>query len=214
MEKRVTVSFDLDGTLTQHDFADGVWNEGIPAIVAQRKGICLKDAQKLCAEAYTAEGDASIKWYQLGYWLEQFGINDIDVDGLISGFTHKIGLFDDVLPAIDILKKKGFRLIIFSNASRPFLDREVRESDLSKFFDDIISLPDDWDMVKAEARAFSKLRCMTDGGLIHVGDHISYDYEVPKSIGIEAFHIWRGTGPKNDESLSSLRSLADRMVCA
>ncbi|MCD6570754.1 MAG: HAD family hydrolase [Deltaproteobacteria bacterium] len=213
MEKGLTVSFDLDGTLTKHTFVDGVWNEGIPYIVAKKRGISFEDARSLCMEAYKAEGESSIRWYQLGYWMNFFDIQDIDVNKLVLRFTDRICVFDDAIPVLERLKRDNCTLIIFSNATRPFLDKEVSVSKIAPYFDKIISLPDDWGMLKAQTQAFVRLRSIVDGEFIHAGDHIYYDYEVPRSVGIDAFHIWRGSGPKRNDSLTSLEAFTDRVLC-
>ncbi len=212
MEK-VIVSFDLDGTLTTHDFTRGVWGEGVPRLLAEKKRISLDEASQFCTDAYHTEGDASIHWYQLDYWLDFFGLHEADANEVILGSADKIRLFDDVRSTLDRLKEKNFSLIIFSNATRLFLDIEVSVLKIGPYFDEIISLPDDWGMLKSDSRAFARLK-EKKGELVHAGDHICYDYEVPRSIGIDAFHVWRGAGPRNADSLLSLDDLVDRMVCA
>lgn len=211
MGKGLTVSFDLDGTLTRHTFVDSIWHEGLPYIVADKRGISFEDAKALCMEAYRAEGESSIRWYQLKYWADFFDI-DIDVNKLISRFTDRIGVFDDTVPVLERLKKDNCRLVIFSNATRAFLDKEVSFSGIAPYFDHIISLPDDWGMLKAQTQAYIRLRSVVDGELIHIGDHIYYDYEVPRSVGIDAFHIWRGSGPRADDSLTGLTDFIDRVL--
>jgi FMN phosphatase YigB (HAD superfamily) len=75
----------------------------------------------------------------------------------------------------------------------------------------IISVSDDWGMTKAEARAFSRLRDLVQGDIVHVGDHLDFDYRVPRSIGIKAYHVRRDQGPKANGSLVSLREFAVRI---
>jgi FMN phosphatase YigB (HAD superfamily) len=209
---RGLISFDLDGTLTDLAFVDGVWNEGLPRLLAEQQGIGFSEARDLCRDAYLSEGEASIRWYQLSYWLDRFELHHVDEDAVISDFTSRISLFDDVIPALSALKQSGYRLVLFSNAPRPFLDREVQHCSLQDFFDEMISLPDDWGMVKAHEDAYRRLESSFGSILVHAGDHISFDYEVPKRAGIRAFHIWRGNGPRHEESLTDLGRLVDRIM--
>lgn len=212
MGRGLSISFDLDGTLTDLAFVDGVWNEGLPELVAEELGMGIDEAVRLCMEAYRSEGDASIKWYLLSHWLDHFGLEHIDEDDLISGFIHRIRAFDDGMRALSTLKGLGFPLVLFSNAPRRFLDKEVQHCGLEPFFDTIISLPDDWGTVKAHAEAFLSLEGLMGTGVVHVGDHVRFDCEVPRSAGLEAYHLWRGRGPRLDDSLESLDQFVDRIV--
>jgi FMN phosphatase YigB (HAD superfamily) len=212
MRNGMSISLDLDGTLTELAFVDGVWNEGLPRLLAEQRGIDFAEARDLCRNAYRVEGEESIRWYQLSYWLERFELSHVDEDSVISDFTSRITLFEDVIPALSLLKNAGFRLIMFSNAPRPFLDKEVHICSLHDYFDEMISLPDDWGMVKSHEDAYRRLESSLGSIRVHAGDHISFDYEVPKRAGIMAYHIWRGKGPRHEESLPDLGRLADRII--
>jgi FMN phosphatase YigB (HAD superfamily) len=48
------------------------------------------------------------------------------------------------------------------------------------------------------------------GDLVHVGDHPVFDYEVPRSLGIECYHF--NPSAKSDGSvISDLRELLGRL---
>jgi putative hydrolase of the HAD superfamily len=211
--RRLSISFDLDGTLTDPAFVDGVWNEGLPRLVADSRGIDLTEAAKLCVDAYRSEGEASILWYRLSHWLDHFGLHDVDEEDLIDGFTPRIRIFEDAIRAIEHFKAEGYPLVLFSNAPRVFLNKEVHYCSLKDSFDTIISLPDDWDMVKSQDEAFLRLKSHVPGEVIHVGDHIRFDCEVPRMAGLKAYHIWRGKGPRLNDSLESLDQFVDRIMC-
>ncbi len=212
MGRGLSISFDLDGTLTDLAFVDGVWNEGLPALVSASLGIDMDEARRRCMDAYRGEGDASIKWYQLSHWLDLFGLGHVDGEDLISGFIPRIRAFEDGLRAVNALKDLGYPLVLFSNAPRQFLDKEVRHCGLECSFDSIVSLPDDWGTVKSQADAFVRLQELVGGDVVHVGDHIRFDYEVPRSAGLQAYHLWRGRGPRVEDSLTSLDHFVDRIV--
>lgn len=159
-------------------------------------------------------GDASIKWYQLHHWLDHFGLGHVDGEDLISGFIPRIRAFDDGLRAVRSLRDLGYPLVLFSNAPRQFLDKEVEHCGLEAFFDRTISLPDDWGTVKSHADAFVRLSELMGTRVVHVGDHVRFDYEVPRSAGLLAYHLWRGRGPRLEDSLTSLDHFVDRIVRA
>jgi FMN phosphatase YigB (HAD superfamily) len=207
MPKTCTLSFDLDGTLTTPAFVDGVWTEGIPLAWAAKNGTSPDEAHRHCIASYRKVGEQSIHWYQLPYWLDLFGLSDLDPLELVDTYVHRLGLFDDVIPVLESLRTAGRRMLIFSNATRIFLDAEVTAGGIAEYFDQIISVPDDWGMVKADPESFTRLRGLT-GPIVHVGDQIRGDYESPRSLGIPAYHIWRGSGERCADSLPDLFTFA------
>ncbi|HOJ12991.1 MAG TPA: HAD family hydrolase [Deltaproteobacteria bacterium] len=207
----VIVSFDLDGTLTDHAFVDGVWNEGLPELVSRRLHVPLDEARDMCARAYAREGDDSVAWYRLPYWLAFFGIEDVRAEDLIERYTGRIRAFEDGLRSLARLSDMGVGLVLFSNATRAFLDRELEVTGLKRFFGEVVSLPDDWGTLKACPDAFVRLGSLAGGVLVHVGDHVRYDYEVPMSVGVRAYHVWRGTGRRLQCSMETLDTLVEAL---
>ena len=203
-----TVSFDLDGTLSTPAFAEAVWDHALPGALARKHGMEPEQARQFCRLAYAAVGDDSIHWYQLPYWLEALGLTDLDPEELICASSVHIRLFDDVVPTLKRLRDTGVGLVIFSNAARIFLDAEVGLAGLDGYVTSSISVTDDWGMVKADPRAFEKLLEIS-GPCMHVGDHVRYDYDVPRSLGIEAYHIWRGSGQRTPESITNLADIVE-----
>jgi len=211
--KRLTISFDLDGTLTDPSFVDAIWNEGVPRELSRKRHISFDKARYVCRTAYEREGEESIRWYQIGYWLNFFGLDTVSIERLVREFTSKIALFDDVLPVLESFMRQDFAMFVFSNATRAFLDQEIKETGVSDYFNHIISVPDDWGMIKSDKASFIRLRSMVRGRLIHIGDHVFGDYEVPRSVGIEAYHLCRGPGPNLNSSIKGLDSLVDKVLC-
>jgi FMN phosphatase YigB (HAD superfamily) len=206
---RLTVSFDLDGTLTKSSFVDSVWMEGLPGLVADKLGTGFETAREMCVQAYARVGDDSLLWYRLPYWLEYFGLDGVDAEGFIAGFGHRLELFDDVLPVLEGLKGQGHDLVLFSNAARPFLNVEVSRGALEPFFSVMVSVSDDWGMVKSDPDAFRRLKHMTGPDLIHVGDHARFDYEVPRGVGITSYLVSRDPRTRSDGALASLYEILD-----
>lgn len=205
--RSLSISFDLDGTLTTTSFADSVWLEGLPRLLAGKSGMSFESARQACIEAYAGVGDDSLLWYRLPHWLGHFGLEGVDGDSLIEGFSSRLELFDDVLPVLESLREEGHDLILFSNAARPFLNLEVARCGLEPFFTTIISVSDDWGMVKSDPRAFLKLKSLAGPDLVHVGDHLKFDYQVPRSLGIPAYLVSRDPQPRPEGALASLHEL-------
>ncbi len=212
MGRGLNISFDFDGTLTTPSFVDGVWHEGLPACISRQRGISLSSAAKMCADTYDRMGDASIEWYRLPYWIEYFELTGTNPADIVSAYSCRIALYDDVIPCLQELRTRGYPLILFSNASRDFLDIEVSAGSLKPYFDTIISVSDDWGMVKADASSYERLRSLAGEEIVHIGDHLSFDCEIPRSTGMAAYHIWRGSGPKTGDSLMGLAEVTGRIV--
>ncbi len=212
MGRGLTISFDLDGTLTTSSFVDSVWLEGLPLLVASRQGIGFEEARNLCLEAYTLVGEDSLLWYRLPYWLDHFGVGHVKPGDLIGTYASRLELFDDVLPVLRRLKDKGFNLMLFSNASRDFLNVEVDRGELRGFFSSVISVSDDWGMVKSDTEAFMRLRNMVDGDLVHVGDHRRFDFEIPRAAGIRSYHICRSSGAGEGDCFEDLHQFANVII--
>ena len=204
--KEKVVSFDLDGTLTDYSFTSGVWEEGIPLEFARKNSISFEEARAYCRQCYDTVGEVSIKWYLVDYWLDYLGLSHISINSLIEPYMNRINLFMDAEPVLKKLKSNNRKLVMFSNASRCFLDAEVKDTGIEKYFDRIISLPDDWGMVKSDKEAFSKLESMI-GHFVHVGDSVACDYESPKRAGIESYHVFRGIGKKLPDSFITLKEI-------
>jgi len=96
--------------------------------------------------------------------------------------------FKEALPVLTCLQRYGVRMLIFSNATRPFIDAEIKRIGIEDFFEAIISLPDDWGIVKAEPSTYTRLMNV-HSEITYIGDHNHNDYEVPRSLGIAAFHV-------------------------
>ena len=51
---------------------------------------------------------------------------------------------------------------------------------------------------------------VSTGDLVHVGDHPVFDYEVPRSLGIECYHF-NPSGESNGSVINDLRELLKKL---
>lgn len=198
--KRYVISFDLDGTLVDHGFSTAVWREAIPALVAKKRGLSLEAAKAWVYMEYDQVGQEALEWYDLAYWHGSFGL-----DGawrrILGEHRHLIRLFPEVPSVLEDLSQ-NYDLIILSNASRPFIEEEFSHSGLHEFpFRHVVSATSDLQQVK-KTSSFYKEVCSKLGldpsRLIHVGDHLEFDYQAPVRAGIRAYFLDR-SGEKSDE---------------
>ena len=205
------VSFDLDGTLVHGRFGDMVWHRGIPERYSKKQGIPFEEAQRLILEEYASIGDANLLWYDVGYWLTRFGLS-VSAHELLDAYAHHIEVIPHALDVITALRAR-YRLVIASNAGRIFVDKELTQAGLTGYFEYVVSATSDLGMVKKEERFYHTLAAnlgVSTEDLVHVGDHPVFDYEVPRSLGIECYHF-NPSGESNGTVINDLRELLEKL---
>ncbi len=193
MKKKV-ISFDLDGTLVSSVYGDMVWNHGIPEVYAKKYAVTFDEARTLVMDQYRSVGDGDLLWYEIEYWLKRLDL-PVTADELLTKYEPHIEALPDTQEVIEALKDT-YTLVISSNAARIFVEKELGHTGLARHFRHIISATTDYKMIKMEPAFYRKL-CQTLGvsheEIVHVGDHKTFDYEVPSALGIEAYYF-KGQG--------------------
>lgn len=186
------ISFDLDGTLTNSNYADLVWLEGLPKIYAKEKNINFKSAKKYLQKKYDEMGDNEAEWYDIEYWFNRFDLK-YNWKKLLEDYKHDIQTFSEVQDVLNRLFKK-YKLIIISNAKREFIEIQLKYTDLQKYFTYVFSSTSDFHKVKKVTEFYSmicnKLK-IDSQEIIHVGDNKFFDYTIPHKIGIKSFFLDR-----------------------
>lgn len=191
------VSFDLDGTLVSQKFGDMVWNHGIPLEFSKKYGIPFDEARRMILSEYASVGDENPLWYDIDYWVKRFGL-DVTVKELLNRYEEFIELREGVIETLRDLKGR-FNLILSSNASRVFVEKELSYTGLKRFFDFSFSATSDFGMVKKDARFFRKILeilNLREDEMIHIGDNKIFDFHVPASIGIRSILVEEGKSLK------------------
>ncbi len=209
--KTEIVSFDADGTVVDNSFVNEFWFGELPRLYAQKQGINLEQAVETLSTYYDQVGDEDLRWYQPGYWFEEFGLSD-NPTSVIKKIkkNHDLNIYKDAIEVINKLNRQ-YKLIVISNSPRIFLDFSLKE--VEDKFDKIYSCVSDFGMVKKDERVYKRVieELETDPGkVLHVGDHWKFDYKVPKSLGIKTFFINRdnNTQPGEDsEVITDLREI-------
>jgi putative hydrolase of the HAD superfamily len=199
------VSFDLDGTLITNKFADLVWLEGLPELYAKEYSIDFENAKKNLKIEYDKIGDNRVEWYDLGYWFKRLKLKS-DWNDLLYTYKDAIRVYSDVS---DVLQKlyENFDLIITSNAKREFIDMELKETNIKKYFSYIFSSTSDFHEVKKIAEFYLMICDTLDinpNELIHIGDHKKFDYLIPTKVGVTSFYLDRTRSTFGDFIVSDL----------
>ena len=206
------ISFDLDGTLIKSTYADLVWLEGLPQIYAEEKGISIEQAKQLLINEYDNIGDDQVQWYDISYWFERFHLKYQWKDLLID-YQDAIEPYVEARDIVQQLSKE-YTLIILSNAKQEFINIELQKSELQPYFTWIFSSISNFHQVK-KVGEFYKMICKKIGihpsELIHVGDHYTYDYSIPKSIGITAFYLDREKKQTGEDVIFDLNEFKEKI---
>ncbi|MBS7657887.1 MAG: HAD family hydrolase [Candidatus Bathyarchaeia archaeon] len=198
--KITVVSFDVDGTLINYDFVNSVWFEEIPKLVAEKEGISFNEALKKVKAMYNEVTEEKIEWYDIKYWISKFELKT-DWKEILEKVKWKIKVYPDVIPTLEKLSKK-YTLIINSNSPREFLDLELKETGLTRFFFKIFSSTSDFNQVRKSEDYYKKICFILNvkpENMLHIGDNWKFDFEIPSKIGINALFLDRGKKFKNEK---------------
>lgn len=207
-----TISFDMNGTITQGRFVDLVWGEGVPGLYARSRGIPLEKAKELVFREYAEVGDQRTDWYDIRYWFKRFGLGQ-DWTGLLMSFRSEVAPFPE---AVEVLERMGkhYRLVVTSNASRDFMDIELAAAGLDGYFSHLFSCTSDFGEVKKTPHVYARVcqaLSISPGEMAHVGDHALFDYTAPSQLGIRAFHLDRSATADGDFVVRDLREFMARI---
>lgn len=194
------ISFDLDGTLVDFTYTTLVWEVGVPQLYAEKYHLSLEEAFTAVTGEYAAVGDASVEWYDLNYWLAYFGLPP-EGPALMEKHRKEVRLFPEVREVLEALSA-CCELIVVSNAAREFVEVEMQETGIWKYFSRTFSATSDFQQVK-ETPEFYRTVCKAIGAspasMVHVGDHYEFDYVIPRKLGMKAYYLDRNGNECNSE---------------
>jgi putative hydrolase of the HAD superfamily len=213
MKKIKVISFDMDGTLVDYEFVNSVWFEGIPKLYAQKENISFEDAREYVKKEYNKVGEERMEWYNIQYWLKNFGLNDSWKD-ILTSFRHKARVYPEVPEILADLNGK-YDLIISSNSPREFLDIELEETKIRDYFKCIFSTTSDFKQIKKTIDVYNKI-CnkikISPQEIIHVGDNWNFDFTIPKKLGITSYYLDRSKQKKGKFIIHDLKEFEKKLI--
>ena len=207
------ISFDFDGTIAKHTFADAFWLEGVPALYAQQHHLEVETAKKHLFEEYEKIGDNRIEWYDPGYWFDRFNLQT-DWKKMLLSYRNNVEIYPEVPSVLKRLAKQ-YRLIISSNAKKEFIDVQLRQAKLHSYFDNVFSSTSDFHTVK-KVTDFYVMVChklnISPREMIHIGDHEEFDYVAPQKIGITSYFLDREKQVRGRHIVSDLKQFEQEIL--
>lgn len=207
--KRI-LSFDVDGTLVTPLFADTIWLESLPRLVAEHYGISIDKAKAMLYKDYEEIGPNRLEWYDINYWIKKYGLK-IDPVDFIEQHSNLVQLYPEVVEVLEVLKDK-FYLIIISNSARIFLNVTTRN--IKKYFKHVFSTISDFKKVKNSSVYIDVCRYLGISPLqmIHIGDSYELDYLSAIRSGISAYYVDRNNKMHGHHVIKDLRELLSKIL--
>ncbi|MCX6664328.1 MAG: HAD family hydrolase [Euryarchaeota archaeon] len=207
------ISFDFDGTIAKHTFADAFWLEGVPALYAKQHHVDVEAAKKYLFKEYDKIGDNRIEWYDPGYWFDRFDLQ-ADWKKMLLKYLKNVEIYPEVPSVLNRLSTQ-YSLIISSNAKKEFIDVQLRQNKLSAYFDQIFSSTSDFHTVKKVTDFYAmicKKLSIQPQEMVHVGDHKEFDYLSPQKLGITSYYLDRKKNTTGNHVVSDLKEFETNIL--
>ncbi|MFN4335965.1 MAG: HAD family hydrolase [Candidatus Nitrosocaldus sp.] len=205
------VSFDLDGTIFKKGLDDIFWNRLVPELIARGKNMSIDDAVAYALKEYDSIGPNDIRWYIPEYWFDRFGLTHTLLDNLLDTMEeyYTNGIYDDVYLLADI---KRYRVII-TTCNPPAMARRKLSIIIKKTNASIYRLFSSisYNTVKNSwfySRICRELNVEAEN-VLHVGDDVIQDLEIPRSIGMQALLMDREC-----KRINSSHTLDHNVICS
>ncbi|MEM2050711.1 MAG: HAD family hydrolase [Thermoproteota archaeon] len=213
MKKVKAVSLDVTGTLVEGRSVKRFWDHLIPAAYASEKHISFNEAYTRVKKKYSMVSRDDVKWYLPEYWLRELNIN-MSLENLLEEFRRGVAFFPDVAPTVKRLSSQ-YVLIVSSNLSSILLQTILR--DFKEHFSRVFSSVSTYCLPYKTAEFYAKVCSETGfspGEFLHVGDSKTYDFLVPRIIGMDSILVKRYSNPEQQYEAESLEKIFSSVVPA
>ncbi|RMD59490.1 MAG: HAD family hydrolase [Nitrospirae bacterium] len=129
------VLLDLDGTLLDRYFDDYFWEELVPEKYAIKYNISKEEAKEELFRRYKKH-EKTLNWTDIDFWSKEF---DIDIPLLKKQVEHLIEVHPHVEAFLTMLKEKGKKVFLVTNAHYKTLDIKLKKTKIGEYFDRIVT---------------------------------------------------------------------------
>lgn len=186
------ISFDLDGTLVTRELEEAFWNKEITKLYARQHKIPFAKAKKIWEAQVASVSKTRMEWFDPGFWFKRLKLKKSH-KALLRDLKHLIRIYPETKRTLRKLRAMGFKTIIISNAHRDFLDLKIEATGLKDYFEEIYSLPSDFNTTKRPSiyKKIASRLGVKPGEILHAGDFYEEDFLIPIKAGLKAVHINR-----------------------
>ena len=126
---------DMDGVILDNAYDNDFWQNQIPEVIADSKGIAFDDAKRLAIQIFNYKKNTK-DWYDVDYWSNMLNI-DIEAEKRSEKSFSRISLYDGVIDTLSVLKNKT-KMILITNAHRKTLNIKLEKYNLTPYFDEMV----------------------------------------------------------------------------
>jgi putative hydrolase of the HAD superfamily len=126
---------DMDGVILDNAYDNDFWQNQIPEVIANNKGIAFDDAKRLAIQIFNYKKNTK-DWYDVDYWSNMLNI-DIEAQKRSEKSFSRISLYDGVIDTLSVLKNKT-KMILITNAHRKTLNIKLEKYNLTPYFDEMV----------------------------------------------------------------------------
>ncbi|MDC0984921.1 HAD hydrolase-like protein [Gammaproteobacteria bacterium] len=126
---------DMDGVILDNAYDNDFWQNQIPEVIADSKGIEFDDAKRLAIQIFNYKKNTK-DWYDVDYWSNMLSI-DIEAQKRSEKSFSRISLYDGVIDTLSVLKNKT-KMILITNAHRKTLNIKLEKYNLTPYFDEMV----------------------------------------------------------------------------
>ncbi len=126
---------DMDGVILDNAYDNDFWQNQIPEVIADSKGIAFDDAKRLAIQIFNYKKNTK-DWYDVDYWSNMLNI-DIEAQKRSEKSFSRICLYDGVIDTLSVLKNKT-KMILITNAHRKTLNIKLEKYNLTPYFDEMV----------------------------------------------------------------------------
>lgn len=132
------VLLDMDGTLLDLYFDDYFWGHLVPEKYAEKHDMPFGKAKEYLYEKYRSH-ERTLNWTDIDFWTRELGL---DIPALKEQVRHLIDVHPYVIEFLDLLRKKGKKVVLATNAHYKTVALKMRKTQLGHHFDRVITSMD------------------------------------------------------------------------
>ncbi len=205
-QKITTVLLDMDGTLLDKHYDDYFWEQYLPQVYGEQRGIDIARAKQDLYSRYRSV-EKTLMWTDLNYWSRQL---DLDIISLKGELRHLIGVHPHVIQFLEYLKKHNKAIYLVTAANRESLSIKMDAVDLRTYFNQLVCA-EDIGHAKEDVRFWNELegRLGFDRDRTFFADDTVPVLQAARSHGIRhLLHIARPSSRRGPSYCPEFRSVA------
>jgi FMN phosphatase YigB (HAD superfamily) len=216
LSKVTVISLDLDNSICNNTIDERIWRQLIPELYAKHHGISLEAAFSRVTTQYRSKWQEKLGlWRDPDFWLKELDLPE-RLSELIPLVEKEFYIYPDVSSALRGLKKH-YRLVITSTSPRTLIDFKLGKGGIQDLFERIFSISSDFSLIAKYPESYLRIcreLSISPNQLVHVGDDILFDVQIPKSLGICSFHLDRRGLSRDQYSIIDLSELERELSIA